>query len=275
MAASFRQPTPRETDRLARTLVAAKVFIDAAEMNAILSAAPWRLRVTDRGDIAVLGRWRDHLPVLSIDALWCPVASIPDAVRSFRALGEELGMTDVVSPPTPVEEAGPYQAAGMRAYTVVTTYVAQRLTGIPSVPMPDGISIRSADHHDLATLLTIDAQCFEPFWRYDARHLARFIAAGRLALAEQDGEPVGYTLSTVDSGDGLLGRLCVLPDRRRKGIGLALLSESVSYMRRHGAGRLTLSTQVDNAPSQALYRAGALHDTGRRYSFLRFGSAEG
>ena len=270
-ATVFRPPTGREIERLERTLVAAKVFVDVTEMRRALDAEPWRLRVNDRGDVAVLGRWRDHLPVLAIEALWCPVAGIPAAVRSFLALGEEHGLTDVVSPPTPVEETAAYERAGMRIHTVVTTYMMQHLTGIPAPEMPPGLSVRPAGPRDLSTLLELDAACFEPFWRYDARHLVRFFALGRLAVAEQDGQAVGYTLCTVDGDDGLLGRLCVLPEWRRKGIGSALLVESLRYVSRHGGGRITLSTQVDNVPSQALYRSAALRDTGRRYAFLRFG----
>lgn len=274
-SAVFRQPTAREAERLERPLVAAKVFVDAEEMRRAIEAEPWRLRVNDRGDVAVLSRWRDHLPVLSIEALWCPVARIPAAVRSLLELADGLGLSDVVSPPTPVEETGPYLEAGMHAHTVVTTYTLSRLSGLAPAEAPHGLVVREASHADLDALLRLDAACFEPFWRYDARHLARFFATGRLALGEVAGEFVGYTLCTVDGDDGLLGRLCVLPEWRRKKIGLALLRESACYVSRQGGGRLTLSTQVDNVPSQALYRRAALRETGRRYAFLRFGSDEG
>lgn len=274
MAAPFRSPTERELIRLERTLPAAKVFTGAEEIRAAYGREPWRLQVNDRGDVAVLGRWRDHLPVLAIEALWCPLARIPDAVAYARHVGEEMGLTDVVSPPTPIEESRPYELAGMHAHTVVTTYVLNRLAGLRMPLAPDGLVIREADQRDLDTLLSLDARCFEPFWRYDARHIARFFAAARLALAVLDGEPVGYTLCTIDGDDGLLGRLCVTEPNRRLGIGSALLFEAARYVNRQGGLRMTLSTQVDNKSSQALYRSASMRDTGRRYAFLRFGPRE-
>lgn len=93
-------------------------------------------------------------------------------------------------------------------------------------------------------------------------------------LAERDGEAVGYTLCTVDDDEGLLGRLCVTRAWRRKGIGMALLLDCLRYGRLNGARHMSLSTQVDNTSSQALYRAAGFRDTGRRYSFLRFGTDE-
>lgn len=271
MSASFRSPTPREFGRLEHTLVAAKSFIDAQEMRAAFESDPWRIQVNDRGDVAVLARWRDHLPVLAIEALWCPTVRIPDAVAQFHRLGKRMGLTDVVSPPTPIEEARPYEAAGMRPYTVVTTYTLVRLAGLRMPVAPAELVIREADHRDLEMLLELDAACFEPFWRYDRRHLSRFISSARLAVAMLDGRPAGYTLCTIDGDDGLLGRLCVTEEHRRRGIGSALLFESARYINRQGGLRMTLSTQVDNGPSQALYRSASMHDTGHHYAFLRFG----
>jgi ribosomal protein S18 acetylase RimI-like enzyme len=251
------------------------VFRDADELRAVQAEESWRIRVNDRGDVAVLGVWRDHLRLLAVEALWCPIAAIPGALRAFLALGEELGLEDVVSPPVPFEETAAYESAGMHAHTVVTTFTRHRLAADPHPACPEGLVLREAGHGDLETLLELDTACFEPFWRYDARHIARFFATGRLALAERDGVAVGYTLCTVDGDDGLLGRLCVLPGHRRDGIGTALLHEAVQYVSRNGGSRLTLSTQVDNAPARALYRSADLRDTKRRYAFLRFGADEG
>lgn len=270
----FRPASSRELERLERTLVAAKMFRSTDEMRAALDAEPWRVRVTDRGDVAVLSRWRDHLPVLAIDALWCAMAAIPEEVSYLRDLAGEIGLADVVSPPTPIEESGAYEAAGMHAYTIVATFVATDLAGVARAVDAD-VTIREARPKDIPELLGVDAACFEPFWRYDERHLRRFCETGRMAIAERRGEAVGYTLCTVDGDDGLLGRLCVTPEHRRAHVGTSLLAEAVRYVGDQGGTRVTLSTQVDNVPSQALYRSASFRDTGRRYAFLRFGTDEG
>lgn len=269
----FRQASERERERLTKTLVAAKVFADAAEMREAVNQAPWRLQVNGRGDVAVLGKWREHLSILSVDALWCPASTVPLAMSCFKQLAMEQGLTDVVSPPVPVEEMDAYQRAGMRVQTTVMTLSR---TSLPEDgERVAGPGIREAGYRDIERLLDVDAACFEPFWRYDAAHIARFLLRGRLAIAERDGEPVGYTLCTVDGDEGLLGRLCVKPAWRNQGIGSSLLDDALRSARLQGARHMTLSTQVDNATSQSLYRQFGFRDNGRRYAFLRFAGDEG
>lgn len=271
MSTRFHSADAAEIARLTRTLSAARVVDSFAELKGIHTTEPWRIRVSDRGDTVVLSRWRDHLTYLAIDALWCPVGRIGDALADVRAVADEQGFTDVVSPPTSVEEMHPYVAEGMRPRTIVTTYQLDRLVGAAVRSGPRGLTVRAAAPAELPALLDVDARCFDLFWRYDARHFARFLASSRLAVAEQDGEVVGYTLCTVSGSEGLLGRLGVVPDRRREGIGSALLSDVVRYVVDQGGRHLMLSTQTDNAASQRLYRQAGFRDTGRRYAFLHFG----
>lgn len=271
----FRDANPAQAARLARSLVAAGVFGSSEELAAIHSAEPWRIQLSGRGDVVILGRWRDHLPYLAILALWCPAGRIGAAVTHVRELAARRGFSDVVSPPVPVEDTAPYEGAGMRARTVVATYQLDLASASGCVSAPEGIELRPATSGDIPALLDVDSRCFEPFWSYDARHLTEFLATSRLTVAEQRDEVLGYTLCTVSRGDGLLGRLCVVPEWRRRGVGSSLVSDAVRYVGEQGGAHLMLSTQVDNATSQALYRQANFHDTGRRYAFLWFGGTEG
>lgn len=270
----YHQASSREIDRLARTLLGTNTFGDADELAVAHRDEPWRVQVSSGGDIAVLGRWRDHLSILEIQALWCPLNRIAPAVAHFLDLGSSLGYTDVVSPPTPVEEARVYESAGMHTCATVATFLLDDPGEVAERPLPAELTLRAAGHRDIPTILGVDESCFDPFWRYDARHLARFCSTGHLTIAERDGEAVGYTLCTIDGGFGLLGRLGVIPGQRRRGVGSALLLDAVRRVREHGGVRLSLSTQIDNMSSQRLYRKMHFRDTGRRYVFLRFGSDE-
>lgn len=271
MPARFHSADAAEIARLARTLSAARVVDGADELERIHAAEPWRIRVNGRGDVAVLSRWRDHLPFLAIDALWCPVARMDGALSDIRAVGSEHGFGDVISPPVPVEDMYAYEAGGMRPRTIVATYQLDRPAEAAERPAPAGVTLREADAANLLALLGVDAQCFEPFWRYDARHLSRFLVSSRLAIAEHDGETLGYTLCTVGGSEGLLGRLCVAPEHRRAGIGSALLSDAIRWVGEQGGRHVMLSTQTDNRASQRLYRQAGFCNTGRRYAFLHFG----
>jgi ribosomal-protein-alanine N-acetyltransferase len=275
MGRVFHDATTSEVDRLARALVATKLFDDDDDLRAAHGDAAWRIQVSSRGDVAVLGRWRDHMPILGIEALWCPTRVIPEAVSEFLDVARALGLADVVSPPIAVEEMHAYEAAGMHPQTIVATMSLAGLAGHDDRVPLGGVALRPAGHRDTPRLLDVDARCFDPFWRYDASHLARFCSTGRLVIAEQADEAVGYTLCTTDGDSGLLGRLCVVPDRRRQGTGSFLLAEAIHGVRVHGGERISLSTQTDNIPSQALYRQAGFRDTGRRYAFMRFGADEG
>lgn len=271
-ARGYHDATLDETRRLARALSAARTVADEAELAALHETEPWRIQVNGRGDVAVLGRWRDHLPFLAIEALWCPSNRIPHALEHIRTLGQARGLTDVVSPPLPVEEMHSYQTAGMHPDTVVATY---RLKGLEEAAVADAdtpATIRAAGLDDVAILLELDARCFGPFWRYDERHLRRFCLTGRMSIAEREGQALGYTLCTFGGDEGLLGRLCVVPEARRQGIGFALVCDAAAYVRAAGGAQVLLSTQTDNVAARALYLRAGFRDTGRRYAFLRFGS---
>jgi ribosomal protein S18 acetylase RimI-like enzyme len=108
-------------------------------------------------------------------------------------------------------------------------------------------------------------------WRFDRRRLERHLAADRVVLARQGGEPIGYTLTTVGRGDAVLGRLCVAPERRRQGAGRALLGEAVARAFESGCDRVTLCTQTHNRASRSLYRDAGFRETASRLAFLRSG----
>jgi len=266
----FRPVAEPDLDRISRTLLATRVFPDAAALRATWEAAPWRLQVTESGDMAVLEPWRDHLSVLAVVALYCSERLIPAAMRQMHALARAKGFSDIVSPPAPIEQAHAYEGAGMRVFETVSTLACDLSAGLTeSRPLP-GVRIRPAADDDLASLLAVDARCFEEFWRYDVRHLERFLSTQRLAVATGDTGPIGYTLSTVQLGDGLLGRVAVVPEWRRRGVGTLLVSDVLKRLRDDGVMRVTLCTQTDNAASRALYARTGFRDTGHRFAFLRF-----
>ena len=260
-----------EVDRLSRSLVASRIFINVAEVLDVHALEPWRIQVSPRGDVAVMSVWRDHLDYLALDALWCRTRLIPEALGLLRGFAIGRGHSDLVSPPTPVDDIGPYEAAGMRIEQVVASYQLLRTDARLVVDVPEGVSLRAADVTDIPTILALDARSFAPFWRYDARHLERFSRTSRLVIAERSGTPVGYTLSNADRGEGVLGRLCVVPEARGTGIGAHLVADVLRSVFDCGCDRVMLSTQVENSVSQALYVKMGFRDTGRRFAFLRYG----
>jgi ribosomal-protein-alanine N-acetyltransferase len=272
----MREPVLRPADdadvgRIERVLVASRVFPDSEAVRAVVADAPWRIQLNGAGDLAVVDRWRDHLDLLGVELLICPQSSISRVMQHLRQVAVSRGLGDVLSQPVPVEETREYEAAGMRICEVIVTLsLSARAMRDRPLALPVGFVLRPWTPADTPALIEADAQCFEPLWRYDARHSDRLGATGRLVLAERDGRIVGYTLSTVERGEGTLGRVCVVPAERRRGLGTALAADAVASMRDGGAERIVLCTQHDNTRSLELYRRLGFRDTGRRHALLRF-----
>jgi ribosomal-protein-alanine N-acetyltransferase len=132
---------------------------------------------------------------------------------------------------------------------------------------PAGVTLRGGTPKDLRAVAEVDRACFDGFWRYDAETLPRSVASERLGVAESGGMVIGYTLSVVHGPEATIGRLAVIADRRRCGVGAALLADAVAYAIRMGASGVTLCTQEDNDDSRRLYRrAGFREAPGRLVS---------
>jgi GNAT superfamily N-acetyltransferase len=134
--------------------------------------------------------------------------------------------------------------------------------------MPD-VLVRHAVLADLAVLAplfdgyrqfygrTSDLAAAEAFLRarFDHGESVVFLAT------DTSGRPLGFTqlypsFSSVSlARTFILNDLFVVPDRRRGGVGSALLQAAVDHARALGAVRVSLNTDVANAAAQATYEA--------------------
>jgi ribosomal-protein-alanine N-acetyltransferase len=84
-------------------------------------------------------------------------------------------------------------------------------------------------------------------------------------VAEADGNVVGYIMCRVEVGfsnfglSGLVKKghivsVAVLPEHRRKGIGIALVSQAMDGMRAYGAKQCYLEVRVTNEEAVSLYK---------------------
>ena len=81
-----------------------------------------------------------------------------------------------------------------------------------------------------------------------AEDIRRLIAdsPGALLVAEHEGEIVGVLIAAWDGWRGNLYRLAVREDRRRQGIGLALIRAGEEYLVGRGARRVTALVAFDD-----------------------------
>lgn len=93
---------------------------------------------------------------------------------------------------------------------------------------------------------------------------------GRIYVAREGGSVVGmvstlYTVSTAEGGKAAwLEDMVVLPERRGRGVGAALLAHAVVGAREEGCLRLTLLSDEDNAQAHAVYASEGFQFSGMR-----------
>ena len=253
MSAITREATAIDLPWVAPAALHAHLVADIGELLAISESEPWRVRVTERGEAAFLGRWRAHLDDVAVLGLWCAPARVPLLAADLIEVARTQGFGRLLGPLVPESQVGPYLHAGLRVVERVDVLRLERPARIAVVPPPAGVTIRETGPADLDAMARIDRVSFPAFWRYDDARLAHLLGTGRGAVAEEGGHAIGYTLATVSGGESSLGRLAVTPGNRRHGVGTALASEAVVWLAGHGARAVTLSTQSDNEASRRLY----------------------
>jgi [ribosomal protein S18]-alanine N-acetyltransferase len=257
-----RPATPAELAWVATPAVRSHVVDSAGELGAISAAAPWRVRVTERGEAAVVGPWREHLSDCAVFGLWCSTPRVPAIVEDLAGVAREHGFSRLVGPLVPLADARVYARAGLDPVErILVMRYDFRSQAARREDMPDGLTLRDATEADLDAVLALDAECFDPFWHFDPAQLEHLARTGRMAVGTVEGTLVGYTLTTLRAGDGSLGRLAVAPAGRRRGIGRALVGESLGWLAQRGARHASLSTQEDNTASRTLYRSMGFRET--------------
>lgn len=240
---------------------AASLFGSPDELRHYWAEAPWRVLVTGRGEAAVLGSWRAHLRICAVRAMWCDASRVSDLMRQVFVIAAGQGFERALSPLVPEESAEAYRRSPMWE---IERIVTMRLNPPEPSSVLSAPGIRPGCPADVQVLLSIDRASFDEFWRYDAETLGGYMGTERLAVAEENGRVIGYTLSTVKGPVGTLGRLAVAPVEQRRGVGANLLAEAIGWMTRRGVRSVTLCTQEHNAASRRLYaRAGFKEMAGR------------
>ena len=88
-------------------------------------------------------------------------------------------------------------------------------------------------------------------------------------IAWEDETPVGFALARDLRTDCEILSLGVLPERRREGVGTALLNSVFVEARLRSAESIVLEVAVDNIAARALYAARGFLAVGRRRNYYR------
>lgn len=136
---------------------------------------------------------------------------------------------------------------------------------------PDAtVRLRRGGADDLDEVMRIMTVAFQPCF---GEAWSRSQCAGilpmhgvSLTLAEQGGQPVGFSLVRAVADEAELLLLAVDPAEQRRGIGQALLDDFIAGALAGGGHRLHLEVR-DGNPAVELYRASGFAPAGRRRNY--------
>ena len=125
---------------------------------------------------------------------------------------------------------------------------------------PDGAAIRTAERADLLSIHRIEQSVFPQPWPFSA--LENYLGERGFLVAETQTEEgpqvVGYDIADTVPNHGTprghVTDLAVRPERRREGIGTALLERAIDIVAATGAGSVKLEVRAENHRARRLYR---------------------
>jgi ribosomal-protein-alanine N-acetyltransferase len=135
------------------------------------------------------------------------------------------------------------------------------------------MNIRAATAEDAGRLAAAHARAFDRAW--SPADIAGLMSAmgGFALLAEDQAGPIGFILGRAIGGEAEILTLVVAPDRRRSGVGRALVEALVREARARAAAAVYLEVAEDNAPARALYRSCGFERAGLRRGYYARGGA--
>ena len=198
---------------------------------------PWR----GESSVAYLSPVPGHTPV-SLD-------SVHRSVAVLKARGVARVFTAAVPPP----EERILLDAGFELRERLHL-LRHDLTGLDGHP-ESGVKLRRARPSDRDQILVTDNAAFDPFWAMDEEALDEAVGATPASRVRVASDPrvVGFAVSGRAGKSGYLQRLAVAPDQQGRGIGRSLVVDGLRWMRRWGARRALVNTQVVNERAHQLY----------------------
>ena len=191
------------------------------------------------------------------------LAPVPDAVPPSSAFIQlcterlaQQGYAAVVTPALALAEQRPFLIAGFEMHERLHL-LAHDLLEIPPLRRRATRRARRGEKNDV---LAVDEAAFSLFWQLDHAGLQEALDAvplTRFRVSTADGRIAAYAISGTAARQGYLQRLAVHPDHQRGGRGLTLVADALRWIRRRGAGRAVVNTQLGNEAALSLYtRAG-------------------
>ena len=120
-------------------------------------------------------------------------------------------------------------------------------------------------------ILEIEKRCFKPAWHVSRGEFLRYATRydSWFCIALDKDKAVGYLQISASYDLGYLGRVAVLPQYQRKGIGTRLSAEAIKWFKKKETKKVKLRSPLANIPAHNLYKKFGFIEVGKEYDFLK------
>lgn len=130
------------------------------------------------------------------------------------------------------------------------------------------MKIRPFTETDISAAAQLEQSSFpDPWSPKGLRDTFREERACFLAAEDENGRLCGYLNATWVLDECNLNRICTDPDRRRNGVGAALINALQGFCRQHQIIQIFLEVRESNAAARALYQKSGFSEIGKRPHF--------
>ena len=227
-------------------------------------AAPWPVTLRSGAVYAKVRPWSQDLSVAQLTLITCPALPPTPTIRVWLHELRAHGFASVRFGAVPEAMADVLERQGFDPIQYLKL-LDMSLIGwsAPSLPSLRTQRLRFTDWPQAQR---VDLAAFGDEWALDEtgigescratpHHRARMIALACDNSATANSLSVsGYAISGRADKEGFLQRLAVHPHLQGRGIGSALVADSLRWMKRHRATRAVVNTHVENVTAIHLYR---------------------
>ena len=129
------------------------------------------------------------------------------------------------------------------------------------------VVLRAMGGGDVDAVAAIEASSFTTPWKAETFHALLARPGAVLLVADEDGTVIGYSVLWCILDQGEIANIALIPERRGRGLGRALLRRNLDEARARGVCSLFLEVRESNHPARRLYAAEGFREIGVRRGY--------
>ena len=129
--------------------------------------------------------------------------------------------------------------------------------------------IRAAEQMDIDAIVRVENACFSTPWSIDAikHEICENKLANFMIACDEENNIVGYIGIWTLLDECQINKIAVIPEKRKIGIGKAILNHVLEFTRDIGVKNWYLEVRESNTAAQALYRSAGFSSVGTRKNY--------